>query len=159
MKTLFMQIRQFAIARAKSPISIVFCAAPATLSARRFHSWMRTIFLSNRTILLPNLSRYFPPQFGTPPDAYSTTNGWDSASFAPKAKAIVWNGRSLLNTCPQFLEYRLAFGCAVEMLSGLEPPLTLRALSRPVERAELDNPMDAWCCCRNNHSYYDRDLF
>jgi hypothetical protein len=56
----------------------------------------------HRTTLLPNLSRYFPPQFGKSPDAYSTTNGWGSASFAPKAKAIVWNGRSLLNACPQF---------------------------------------------------------
>jgi hypothetical protein len=86
------QSRQFAIDRAKSPISIAFYAAPATLSARRFHSWTRTIFLSHRTTLLPHLSRNFAPYFGTPPDAYGTTNGWGSASFAPKAKAIVSNG-------------------------------------------------------------------
>jgi hypothetical protein len=118
MKTLFVQLRQFAIARSNSPISIAFYAAPATLSARRFHSWTRTIFLSHRTSLLPNLRMIFPPQFGTPPDACGTTNGWGSARFAPKAKAIVWNGGSLPNTCPQFLEYRLVFGCAVEMLSS-----------------------------------------
>jgi hypothetical protein len=71
-----------------------------------------TIFLSHRTTLLPNLRKYFPRHFGTPPDACGITNGWGSAGFAPKAKAIVWNGRSLPNTCPQFLEYRLVFGCA-----------------------------------------------
>jgi hypothetical protein len=115
MKTLFVQLRQFAIARAKSPISIALCAAPATLSARRFHSWTRIIFLSHRITLLPNLRKKMS-QFGTPPDACSTTNGCGIAGFAPKAKAIVWNGRPLPNTCPQIIEYGIVFGCAVEML-------------------------------------------
>jgi hypothetical protein len=38
-----------------------------------------------------------------------------SAGFAPKAKAIVWKGGSLPNTCPQILEYGIVFSCAVEM--------------------------------------------
>jgi hypothetical protein len=75
-------------------------------------------FLVAQNYFVAKPRRNNQPYFGTPPDAWGTTNEWGSAGFAPKATAIVWNGRSLPNTCPQIIEYEIVFGCAVEMLCG-----------------------------------------
>jgi hypothetical protein len=85
-------VRQFAIARAKSPISIAFYVAPATLSARRFLTWMRIIFLSLRTSLFPNLRKNNSPLFGTSPDACGTTSLERSTSTQHVSSNYrVWN--------------------------------------------------------------------